>query len=284
MNVTENKICANTMLNMPKLSVITVVWNDRDGFQKTVSSIASQNYPDLEYIVIDGESTDGTVDVIRKNEPCISRWISEPDKGLYDAMNKAKALAKGDWALFLNAGDTFPTTDTLRRVMTPVPARNVIIFGNVLLSYGNLAWQRPPRKNNKAILFNGYIPHHQTILYPRCFFKNEDYDIQFRVVADADYTTRAIKKYTREHRDVDLVSSTLGGFTFTMYRECKGAMKMYRERLQYSKKNNPSFSPLHAARLALLVFIKYLSVRIGGVPLATRIMYWKLKIGTGSFR
>lgn len=268
----------------PVISIVTVVRNDKEGLSKTISSVASHDYPRLEYIVIDGASTDGSVDVIRNNASAITYWISEPDNGLYDAMNKGKAVATGDWILFLNAGDTFPTTDALRRMLTPRLDPDTIVFGNVVLSYGNLQWHRPPRKRGQADVFNGYLPHHQTILYPRNFYQSNDYDLQFRVVADADYTKRAVTLFPCKHRDVDLVASTLGGFTFTMYRSRKGAQRMYHERFTFNTKHNPSFSRFQAVFLALLVFGKYLSVRIGGVPLASRVMYWKLKIGMGGFR
>lgn len=160
----------------------------------------------------------------------------------------------------------------------------MLVFGNVILSHGDLQWHRPPRKNNQAVLFDGYIPHHQTILYPRGFYQNNDYDLQFRVVADADYTKRAVTSYPRQHRDVDLVASTLGGFTFAMYGSRKGAQRMYQERLTFKKKHDPLFSTVQAVFLALLVLGKYLSVRIGGVPLASRIMYWKLNMGIGNFK
>jgi len=283
-NTHLNVTTSSTDSTWPKVSVITVVRNDRAGLSKTISSVASQEYPHLEYVVIDGASTDGSVDVIRNNESVITSWTSEPDNGLYDAMNKGKTAATGDYILFLNAGDTFPAKDALRRMLTPRPDPDTIVFGNVVLSHGDLQWHRPFRKNGVADVFDGYLPHHQTILYPRCFFQENDYDMQFRVVADADYTQRAVSALPSQHRDVDLVASTLGGFTFTMYRSLKGARSMYRERVAYNKKHNPSFSIVHAARLALLVFTKYLSVRIGGVSLATRVMYWKLKMGVGSFR
>jgi len=268
----------------PKVSVITVVKNDREGIEKTIRSVSTQDYPNLEYIVVDGVSTDGTLDVILANENLISSWVSEPDSGLYDAMNKGKAMAGGERALFLNAGDTFVADNVLRCMLTPLPSNDTIVFGNVLVAYGNLEWHRPPRKDGKALLFDGYVPHHQSVLYPKAFFRVDDYDLRFRVVADVDFTSRAIALLPKEHRDVDLVVSTLGGFTFTAYGSLEGARKMYRERLAYYKKHVSSFSIFQSAGLALLVFAKYLGVKLGGVSLAARLMYWKLKLMRGSYR
>ncbi len=283
-NAHINITTSSTDSPWPKVSVITVVRNDREGLSKTISSVANQEYPYLEYVVVDGESTDGSLDVIHNNESFITYWTSEPDNGLYDAMNKGKAAASGDYILFLNAGDTFPAEDALRRLLTPFPDPNMIVFGNVVLSHGDLQWHRPFRKNGMADVFDGYLPHHQTILYPRSFFQENDYDLTFHVVADADYTKRAVTFLPCEHRDVDIVASTLGGFTFTMYQSLNGARRMYRERLAFSRRHNKSFSRSQAAFLGLLVLGKYLCVRVGGVTLATRIMYWKLKMGVGSFR
>ena len=86
------------------VSVVSVVLNSRKLIGKSISSIISQKYTDFEYIVIDGGSTDGTVDVIKKNTQYIHYWISEPDKGIFDAMNKGIEKVRGDWICFLNAG------------------------------------------------------------------------------------------------------------------------------------------------------------------------------------
>ncbi len=267
------------------VSVITVVKDDRIGLEKTIESVGAQEYPNLEYIIVDGVSSDGTLEVIEQNEHLISTWVSEADAGLYDAMNKGKALANGDRVLFLNAGDVFAAEDALERLLTPPPVGNDVVFGNVVLSRGSTQWHRPPRKNGKALVFDGYKPHHQSILYPRTYFEENDYDLQFRVVADNDYTTRAVAMHPTAYRDVTLVVSTLGGFTFDTYRSVAHAKTMYRERLAYFRKHDPSFSTLNAVFLALLVTVKYLSVKIGGVSLAARVMSLKIKLAfLGKYR
>ena len=92
-------------MNNPLISIITVSFNAVSTIEKTILSVINQTYPNIEYIIIDGGSTDGSVDVIKKYSDKITYWISEPDKGIYDAMNKGIAIATGEWINFMNAGD-----------------------------------------------------------------------------------------------------------------------------------------------------------------------------------
>src|SRR5271157_3624714 len=100
----------------PKISIITVVYNGEKVLLRTIESIANQTFRDIEYIIIDGSSKDGTVGIIENNNHSITKWISEPDKGLYDAMNKGLRMARGEYVLFLNAGDQFYEKNTLAKI------------------------------------------------------------------------------------------------------------------------------------------------------------------------
>ena len=100
----------------PKFSIITITYNAEQWLERTILSVLSQSYTNVEYIVIDGASTDRTVELIKQYEAGISYWVSEPDQGLYDAMNKAIDMATGHYIVFLNAGDRLHSPDTLERV------------------------------------------------------------------------------------------------------------------------------------------------------------------------
>lgn len=101
----------------PKISVVTVCFNAVNYIEKTIESVLCQTFEDYEYLIIDGGSTDGTLDIIRSYEGNVHiRWISEPDKGIYDAMNKGIAMASGEWLNMMNAGDCFASNDVLEKI------------------------------------------------------------------------------------------------------------------------------------------------------------------------
>ena len=101
---------------MDKVTVVTVARNACDALRKTMASVMSQTYADLEYIIVDGASSDGTLELLEHAKGI--RWISEPDKGIYDAMNKGVAMSTGQWIIFMNAGDTFASDDALEKVFS----------------------------------------------------------------------------------------------------------------------------------------------------------------------
>jgi len=116
---------------MSKISIITVVCNAVSSIERTVLSVLNQTYGDVEYIIIDGGSTDGTVDVIKRFEGRIAKWVSEKDGGIYDAMNKGIRMATGEWIGIMNAGDVFSSDDVLERVFADADlAGNDVVYGN----------------------------------------------------------------------------------------------------------------------------------------------------------
>src|SRR3989337_3547962 len=122
-----------TSVKLPLFSIITVVYNDPVNLQKTITTVAEQEYPNVQFIVIDGGSTDNTLDVIGKNHESITLWKSEQDTGIYDAMNKGLSLATDDYINFLNAGDTFYSPHVLMRVAEEVNITHAeIVYGQAL--------------------------------------------------------------------------------------------------------------------------------------------------------
>lgn len=111
------------------ISVITVCFNAVDTIEETILSVVNQTYPDIEYIIIDGGSTDGTVEIIKKYADRLDYWISEPDKGIYDAMNKGIAVATGDYINFMNAGDSFFDAKVIENVFAGINDQYDVIYG-----------------------------------------------------------------------------------------------------------------------------------------------------------
>ena len=123
-------------MNLPTISIITVAYNASNTIETTILSVVNQTYPNIEYIIIDGGSTDGTIDIIKKYESKITKWISEPDKGIYDAMNKGINLARGEWINFMNCGDSFYENNTLQVISdTIINSKDInVIYGNSIIS------------------------------------------------------------------------------------------------------------------------------------------------------
>ncbi len=121
------------MSKHPKISIVTVCYNAERNIEKTILSVINQTYDNIEYIVIDGGSNDGTLSVINKYASKIDKVISEPDKGIYDAMNKGITLAKGDWINFMNAGDSYVDSCVLKLVSDNINSNCDMIYGDIIL-------------------------------------------------------------------------------------------------------------------------------------------------------
>ena len=184
------------MMNPPKISIITIVRNDCEGMVRTLTSVQNQTFRDFEYIVVDGASTDGTHEFLVDNESQINFLISEPDNGLYEAMNKGVDQAFGAWAIFLNAGDVLATPETLSRAVAQIDKKNIVYFGRAIIEFTTGGgWIYPPRcissKTCKYWLRNN-LPNHQAMFFPRSFYQSNRYRLDLKISADSDYKKRAI--------------------------------------------------------------------------------------------
>lgn len=169
---------------MPKITIITVCYNAINSIEKTIISILSQTYKNLEYIIIDGGSTDGTIDVIKKYEKQISYWKSEPDKGVYDAMNKGIELATGEWVNFMNAGDSFYNTEVLQSLnLYFSDSQTDIIYGDTCIEINNKNKYRVIPENISNIEL--HLPFcHQSCFVKSSIIKNNLFLLQYKYVAD----------------------------------------------------------------------------------------------------
>ena len=168
-----------------KITVVTVCYNAKDAIKKTIESVIEQDYKNLEYIIIDGASTDGTQEIIeeyRKRFPII--LVSEPDKGIYDAMNKGTQLASGDWLNFMNAGDTFYRQDSILQATKFLSAEDDIIYGDTEIIYHDFKTIKKEPKPNK--LWMGRIPH-QSAFIKSSTMKKYGYNENNKIVADLEF-------------------------------------------------------------------------------------------------
>lgn len=171
-----------------KLSVITINYNNREGLQRTIESVVSQTWQDFEYIVIDGGSTDGSVDVIKEFVDYIDYWVSEPDQGIYDAMNKGIEKATGEYCLFMNSADTIYQPTTLSEVY-PYLKEAEIISGKMLLNTGQ--WTSPPQNITLKYFFKGTLSHQATFIL-RSLLNKYPYDTKYRIVSDWKFWVEAL--------------------------------------------------------------------------------------------
>lgn len=178
----------------PFISVITVVRNGAGTLEKTIASVLSQTYDRFEYIVIDGASSDGTLDILRKYDDRL-KWISEPDSGIYEAMNKGLDLARGQWVYFLGADDYLAGPDVLKMVAPCLNGRLSLVFGSVRYTDGRLV---ASELGARTLLRNTL--HHQGAFYNARLFETWRYDCNFKVVADYELNLLIYRRgqpYTR---------------------------------------------------------------------------------------
>ena len=168
-----------------KYSIITVNYNNRDGLKKTIESVVCQTFRDYEFIVIDGGSTDGSVDVLKEYDDKITYWVSEPDKGIYNGMNKGIAKATGDYLNFMNSGDCFYADDVLQRVADYNSQADFIVgrdyHYNERLQRGHASIQ-PPRTT--MMHFFVATLDHQSSFIRRELLADSPYDESHRLVSD----------------------------------------------------------------------------------------------------
>lgn len=232
-----------------KLSIITINYNNAEGLRKTFASVASQTFRDFEHIIVDGGSTDESVDIIREytsangaqREGCQTgqksqtgwtkecpqiRWISEKDKGIYDAQNKGIRLAHGEYCYFLNAGDTFCKNDVLERMFSPnslISSSPHIIYGNELeLAYtdkGPKVRARAKGVENPSFvdLYHSCMKHQASFIKLELFERYGVYDDTMRMDADWDWFLRVIgfNDIKLEYRNIDIAYFETNGYSYT---------------------------------------------------------------------
>lgn len=182
----------------PRITVVTVVRNAADALRKTIGSVLSQDWPDLEFILVDGGSDDGSADVIREHAARIAWWVSEPDHGIYDAMNKGLARATGEWVSFMNAGDVFSSPDILSTVFSQDIADCAVVYGDSYARYPHGSVYR--RAGEPADLVRGMVFCHQAAFVRRSLIPAEGFDPAFRIGADYDLFCRLLAGGHRFYR------------------------------------------------------------------------------------
>ena len=205
-----------------KISIITATYNCEKSLQRTIDSVASQDYEEIEHIIIDGGSSDNTLNIIQANSDRITKYISEKDSGIYDALNKGIRLATGDVIGFLNSDDTFADQHIISAIA------NCFKTEKTDLVYGNLVYQTVDDSNEKTIRywesnnFNteslkyGWMPPHPTLYCKREIYEQWGlFNDKFKIAADYDFILRIFKQPTikKTFLPIILVKMSIGGIS-----------------------------------------------------------------------
>lgn len=214
-----------------RFSIITVCYNEQETIAKTLDSILEQSCGNIELVVVDGGSSDGTIVAVRPYLSRIAHFVSEPDRGLYDAMNKGLALVRGDYVCFMNAGDRFADSEALERVAAATTNRTLCLFGRALIEGDGVCYENPPAGTIITAWLGRGIPSHQVTFYPRAFAMAHRYDLDIGSVADTDYTLRAFKECGFDFLDTLVAVFRMGGIS-NRYATLKEAWRSTRGRME----------------------------------------------------
>ena len=225
-----------------KVSIITAVWNNVSTIREAIESVLGQDYPQLEYIVVDGASTDGTLEIVAEFGSRISKVISGPDRGIYDALNKGMQAATGDVVGILHSDDIFASPGVISRVVAAFAG------GRADLCYGNLNYVRKDDVRRivrrwiagefrSPLLGRGWMPPHPTVFMSRGLLQRTgSFDLRYRIAADYDFLVRALRipDVRVVYLDEVLVSMRVGGAS---NKSLANILRKSREDLQVIREN-----------------------------------------------
>lgn len=193
---------------MPKLSIITINYNNLEGLQRTIASVVNQTWKEFEYIVIDGGSTDGSGEYIASQTKNIDYWVSEPDKGIYNAMNKGIAKATGEYLLFLNSGDHFCSSTVLQENQSRIANHDLIYFNINVIDDKNTFLKKYPVQLSFSYFIKDTLPHPATFIKASLFTKFGMYDESLKIVSDWKFFIESICKFNCSYLRIDETLTT----------------------------------------------------------------------------
>ena len=193
---------------MYKLSIITINYNNLEGLKRTMDSVVKQTWKEFEYLVIDGGSTDGSAAYIESQSDKINYWVSEPDKGIYNAMNKGIAKARGEYLLFLNSGDHLYQLDVLERNHDCLMNFDLVCFNEEIIGDNDPYVLSVPEVLRFSDLYFDFLPHQAIFIRKELFTIVDLYDESLQIISDWKFLILALFKYNCTYKKVNKTLST----------------------------------------------------------------------------
>jgi len=204
----------------PKLTIITVTYNAARFLEPTIKSIAAQTYPNIEYVVVDGESKDNTVGSIKKYPNTVSQWVSEPDSGLYDAMNKGLQMATGDYIMVLNAGDLLNEPNTIEKIFAQYNNEDVLYGDTKIIDtdyqFVGMRHFTPPENLTWENFQQGMVVCHQSIISKKEI--TPTYNLNYKIAADIDWAIRLLKNAKNSKNVHEVITQFMQDGVSTQHR------------------------------------------------------------------
>ncbi len=248
---------AGSIVGEPRLSIVTVVYNNDKHIERTLLSVINQTYTNIEYIVIDGNSSDGTTSIIKKYEGKISQWISESDNGIYDAMNKSIKMCTGDYLMFLNSGDELYEPFTIAKIFANYKDADIYygeteIYSEDWISMGGRRLKAPISLNWKS-LKKGMLVCHQSFIVKRKIAPL--YDLKYKLTADFDWMLKCLKKSNKvENTNIYISKFMTGG------KSRQNTFKSLKERFEIMVRNYGITDVLFCHLIISIKFFAYVVV------------------------
>jgi glycosyltransferase involved in cell wall biosynthesis len=233
-----------------KISVVTVVYNNVGQIEDTIKSVLSQTYSDVEYLIIDGGSDDGTIDIIKNYEKKLAYWVTEPDEGIYDAMNKGAKHAEGNVIGFLNSDDIYVNEHILGKVAEIFKEKKVDACFGDLLYFSHKRFQEVNRywvtgQYKRGAFRRGWVPPHPTFFVRKSILEKWGYfNLDFSISADFELILRLMERYNIQTKYIPemLVKMRWGG---NSTRNFKGVLKGNIEKYRAFKENKITVTPMY---------------------------------------
>jgi len=222
------------------LSIVVIVKNGEHEISMTLQSIREQRLQNLELIIIDGKSTDGTIGVVQKFEDVVTCIVSEPDKGHYDAYNKGRELATGDFILYLNCGDRFSDKNQVKKAVSQILYKDQLYFSRAIIRSGKVVFHYPPYRDLGSNWHKKNLPNMQTMFFPKMFYESHSFNLQLRLTADDDFKLHAIKKLKVNFIDTDLIEFNRDGIS-SNHKSFKLLLERIRESLMLNLEHSRYF-------------------------------------------